>query len=87
MSKPLAILAGLKTTVIEVSIGFAHGDMLPFIVISGLFSIVQLGAKLIGQSRAIPRTAGGASISSKNEKVLQRKAGLSPEAKGLLGEH
>jgi len=87
MSKLLAILASLKITVIEVSIGFAHGDMLPLIFISGLFGIAKLGAKLVGQSRAIPRTPGGASISSKNEKVLQREAGLSPEAKRLLGEH
>jgi hypothetical protein len=84
MSKLLALLGRLKTILITVNIGFARGDMLPVIVISGLFSVAQLGAKPVGQT--VPRDTmvvspsqarqGSPSISSQNAQVLKGKAGL-----------
>ena len=49
MSKLLAILASLKAILIAASVAFARGDMLPVILISILFNLVQLGAKPVGQ--------------------------------------
>jgi hypothetical protein len=88
MSKILAILACLKTALIAVSIGLARGDMLPVIVISGLFSIAQLGAKPVGQTMprdpmVVSPRPGSPSISSQNAKILKGKVGLSREAKEL----
>jgi len=48
MSKFLAILATLKVTLIAASAAFARGEMLPVILISALFSLVQLGGKPAG---------------------------------------
>ena len=48
MSKFLAILATLKITLIAASAAFARGEMLPVILISALFSLVQLGGKPAG---------------------------------------
>ena len=48
MSKFLAILAALKITLIAASAAFARGEMLPVILISALFSLVQLGGKPVG---------------------------------------
>ena len=48
MSKFLAILATLKITLIAASAAFARGEMLPVILISALFSLVQLGGKPVG---------------------------------------
>jgi hypothetical protein len=53
MSKLLAIVAPLKAILITASVAFARGDVLPVILISVLFSLVQLGAKPLGQ--AVPR--------------------------------
>jgi hypothetical protein len=50
MTKSLAIIAGLKAVFIAASAAFARGDMLPVILISILFNLVQLGAKPAGQS-------------------------------------
>jgi hypothetical protein len=48
MSKFLAILAALKPTLIAASAAAARGEMLPVILISALFSLVQLGGKPAG---------------------------------------
>jgi hypothetical protein len=45
MPKLLAIVTTLKGILIAASVAFARGDMLPVILISVLFNIVQLGAK------------------------------------------
>jgi hypothetical protein len=45
MSKFLAILATLKPTLIAASAAAARGEMLSVILISALFSLVQLAAK------------------------------------------
>ena len=49
MSKFLAILAAPKITLIAASAAFARGEMLPVILISALFSLVQLGGKPVGE--------------------------------------
>ena len=53
MSKLLAIGTSLKAILIAASIAFARGDVLPAILISVLFNLVQLGTKPVGQ--AAPR--------------------------------
>jgi hypothetical protein len=53
MSKLLAIVASLKGILVAASIALARGDMLPVILLSILFNLVQLGAKPIGH--AAPR--------------------------------
>ena len=50
MSKLLTILATLKAILIAASVAFARGDLLPAILISILFNLVQLGAKPVGQA-------------------------------------
>jgi hypothetical protein len=50
MSKLLAIVASLKAILIAASVAFARGDVLPVILISVLFNLVQLGAKPVGQT-------------------------------------
>jgi hypothetical protein len=50
MSKLLAIVTSLKAILIAASIAFARGDVLPAILISILFNLVQLGAKPVGQA-------------------------------------
>src|SRR5262249_5664528 len=45
MSKLLAIVAILKSILVAASVAFARSDMLPVILISILFNLVQLGAK------------------------------------------
>jgi hypothetical protein len=52
MSKLLAIVASLKAILIAASIALARGDMLPVILISVLFNLVQLGTRPGGQSVA-----------------------------------
>ena len=49
MSKFLAILATLKITLIAASAALARGEMLPVILISALFSLVQLGGKPVNE--------------------------------------
>jgi hypothetical protein len=51
MSKLLPIVAGLKAILIAASVAFARGDVLPAILISVLFNIVQLGVKRIDQTK------------------------------------
>jgi hypothetical protein len=46
MSKSIAIIAGVKAILITASIAFACGDMLPVILISVMFNLAQLAAKL-----------------------------------------
>jgi hypothetical protein len=55
MTKFLAILATLKITLIGASAAFARGEMLPVILISALFSLVQLGGKPVGE--IVPRNS------------------------------
>jgi hypothetical protein len=50
MSKLLAVMTSLKAVLIGAAFAFARGDMLPVILISVLFSLVQLGARPIGQA-------------------------------------
>jgi ABC-type glucose/galactose transport system permease subunit len=50
MSKLLAIAASLKGILIMAGIAFVRGDMLPVILLSVLFNLVQLGSKPIGQT-------------------------------------
>jgi hypothetical protein len=50
MLKLLAIAASLKAILIAASVAFARGDVLPAILISVLFNLVQLGAKPVGQA-------------------------------------
>ena len=50
MSKLLAIVAGLKAILFGAAFAFARGDMLPVILISVLFNLVQLGVRPIGQA-------------------------------------
>jgi hypothetical protein len=50
MSKLLAIVVALKGILITASIAVARGDMLPVILISMLFNLVQLGTKPTGQT-------------------------------------
>jgi hypothetical protein len=45
MPKLLAILVSLKTILIAACAAVARGDMLPVVLISVLFSLVELGAK------------------------------------------
>ena len=52
MSKLLAIAASLKAILIMAGIAFVRGDMLPVILLSVLFNLVQLGSKPIGQAVA-----------------------------------
>jgi hypothetical protein len=49
MSKLLAIVTSLKAILVTASIALSRGDMLPVILISVLFNLVQLGAKPVGQ--------------------------------------
>ena len=49
MSKLLAIVTGLKAILFGAAFAFARGDMLPVILISILFNLVQLSAKPVGQ--------------------------------------
>jgi hypothetical protein len=48
MSKLLAIVASVKAILIAASVAFARGDMLPVILISILFNLIQIGAKPSG---------------------------------------
>jgi hypothetical protein len=50
LSKLLAIVASLKAILIGASVAFARGDMLPVILISVLFNLVQLGATPAGRT-------------------------------------
>ena len=50
MPKLLAIVASLKVILIGAAFAFARGDMLPVILITVLFNLVQLGAKPVGQA-------------------------------------
>ena len=50
MSKLLTIVTGLKAILIGAAFAFARGDILPVILISVLFNLVQLGARPIGQA-------------------------------------
>jgi hypothetical protein len=50
MAKILAIVTSLKVILIGAAFAFARDDMLPVILISVLFNLVQLGAKPIGQA-------------------------------------
>jgi hypothetical protein len=50
MSKLLAIVASLKAILIAASVAFARGDVLPVILLSVLFNLVQLGAKPVSQA-------------------------------------
>jgi hypothetical protein len=59
MSKLLAIVATLKAILIAACVAFARGDMLPVILISVLFNLVELGAKPVGQT--VPRNSVAAS--------------------------
>ena len=45
MSKFFAVVASLKAILIAASVASARGDMLSVILISALFSLVQLAAK------------------------------------------
>jgi hypothetical protein len=49
MSKILAIVTGLKAILIGAAFAFARGDILPVILISALFHLVQLGVRPISQ--------------------------------------
>ena len=53
MSKLLAVAATLKAALIAASFAFARGEILPVILISVLFNLVELGAKPIGKT--VPR--------------------------------
>ena len=55
MSKLLAVAAGLKAAALAAGIALARGDMLPVILISLVFNLVQLGAK--PPSQAVPDEA------------------------------
>jgi hypothetical protein len=63
MAKFLGFLASLKITLITASVAFACGEILPVILISALFSLVQLNAKPVGgmlpQDRAIISPSDG----------------------------
>jgi hypothetical protein len=50
MSKLLAIVTSLKVILIGAAFAFARSDMVPVILLSVLFNLVQLGAKPIGQA-------------------------------------
>jgi hypothetical protein len=50
MTKVLATIAGLKGILFAASVAFARGDMLPVILITVLFNLVQLGARPAGQA-------------------------------------
>ena len=50
MSKLLTIVTGLKAILIGAAFAFARGDILPVILISVLFNLVQLGVRPIGQA-------------------------------------
>ena len=50
MSKLLAIVTSVKAILIAASVAFARGDVLPAILLSILFNLVQLGAKLAGRA-------------------------------------
>jgi hypothetical protein len=50
MSKLLATLASLKAILIAASVAVARGDVLPVILLSVLFNLVQLGAKPVGKA-------------------------------------
>jgi hypothetical protein len=50
MSKLLAIVTGLKAILIGAAFAFARGDILPVILISVVFNLVQLGVRPIGQA-------------------------------------
>jgi hypothetical protein len=51
MSRFLGAVSVLKVTLIAASAAFARGEMLPVIVLSAVFSIIQLGAKPVGQMK------------------------------------
>jgi len=53
MSKLLAIVTSLMAILIAASVAFARGDMLPVILISVLFNLVQLGAKPGGHPSSV----------------------------------
>jgi hypothetical protein len=62
MSKLLAIVASVKAILIAASVAFARGDMLPVILISILFNLIQIGAKPSGgtmQRDSIVISGGG----------------------------
>jgi hypothetical protein len=50
MTRFLEVLATLKFTAITASAAFARGEMLPVILITVLFSLVQLGAKPVSHA-------------------------------------
>jgi hypothetical protein len=61
MSKILAIVVGLKATLIAASFAVARGDMLSVIVISVVFNLAELGARPVGQM--VPRDSSAVSQS------------------------
>jgi len=61
MSKLLAIVAILKGILVAASVAFARGDMLPVILMSIVFNLVELGARPGAQ--AAPRNTVVASPS------------------------
>ena len=50
MSKLLAVMATLKTTLVAASFACARGDMLSVILISVFFNLTHLGAKPSGET-------------------------------------
>lgn len=48
MSKVLTILVGLKAILVTASVAIARGEMIPVILVSVLFNLIQLGAKPVG---------------------------------------
>jgi hypothetical protein len=60
MLKLLALAASLKAILIAASVAFARGDVLPAILISVLFNLVQLSGKPVGQAErdtiVVPRS-------------------------------
>jgi hypothetical protein len=50
MSKLFAIVTSVKANFIDASVAFARGDVLPAILLSTLFNLVQLGAKPAGRA-------------------------------------
>ncbi len=56
MSKALAILISLKAILITAGVAIARGEMIPVILVSVLFNLIQLGTKPVGL--AGPRDVG-----------------------------
>jgi hypothetical protein len=50
MSKLFATVTSVKANFIAASVAFARGDILPAILLSILFNLVQLGAKPAGRA-------------------------------------